>query len=136
MIINIVFILLAFLIRIYDAIEHGYHWKSKPSKDYGKEFHTADLLQTWCIRIVYAISAYFLFGLTLAGGFFLIGLVLIDQSVWQMILNKIASGGWFIGEQDTAEFFGWFTSPKLFANHMRIFQFVMGVWFVVVSFYM
>lgn len=131
-----VIIVLTFIVRLFDGVEHGIHWKSKPSKDYGKAFHTADLFQTWAARGIYIIAAYFFFGFTLAGVFFALGLILIDQSVWQMILNKIASGGYFIGEQSTAEFYGWFTSPKLFANHMRIVQFCFGVWFVVVSYFM
>lgn len=125
-----VLLILVLLVRVFDGIEHGLHWNSKPSKDNGELFHTADLLQTWVIRGIYLTILYLLIGFSWSIIPFIIGISMIDQSIWQVFLNKFAGNGWFSGELNTAEFSWWPTSGKMFANELRISQFCIGLWFV------
>lgn len=124
-------LLFTFLSRIFDGVEHGLHWYSSPRRNNGKQFHDADLYQTWASRGAYLVILYTIVGLqwTLAPIF--IGLCMVDQAVWQIFLNKFAGNGWFSGELDNAEFTWWPTSGKLFANELRICQIFIGLGLVI-----
>lgn len=120
-------LVLTFVVRIFDGVEHGLHWYSSPRRNNGEDFHTADLLQTWAVRGIYLTCLYLLVGLSWSLIPLFLGVTLIDQAVWQMFLNKYAGNGWLSGELDEAEFTWWPTSGKTFANEMRVIQVLLGI---------
>lgn len=114
---------LTLLVRVFDGIEHGLHWNndSAPIK-----FHDADLVQTWAVRAIYGFVLYLYFPLSISLGLLYIGILMVDQGLWQIFLNRFAGNGWFSGELDEAEFSWWPTSEKFFANKGRIIQIFIG----------
>lgn len=129
MIIGLLLLALTFIVRIFDGIEHGLHWASRPRKDTGDWFHTADLWQTFAVRGIYILNLPLIFGLSqpLILAILATGIVMLDQAVWQIFLNKFAGNSWFGGELDEASFEWWPTSDKLFANKGRIVQILIGL---------
>lgn len=115
---------LTLLVRVFDGIEHGLHWNndSAPIK-----FHDADLIQTWAVRALYGFALYLYFPLSFSLVILYAGILMLDQAIWQIFLNKFAGNGWFSGELDEAEFSWWPTSGKTFANRGRIVQILIGL---------
>ena len=123
-------------IRVTDGIEQGLHWYSRPSRDTGDTFHQADLVQTFMVRGLYAYSLVALLGAGWGTLVALIGVSMVDQSVWQMFLNWFAAGHPLRGELDDASFLLWPTSKKVFRNRARLLQFVIGAWLALLGFLM
>ena len=128
-------ITLLLTIRMFDGIEHGLHWASKPKVNNGEAFHNADLYQTWITRGLYTILLTLLMGRSGGTAFVLVGLCIADQALWQMMLNWKAAGHIWRGELDEAEFSWWPTSRKLFRNAGRAWQLAIGLWLIVLGVY-
>jgi len=120
---------LTLLVRIFDGIEHGLHWNKDSALI---KFHDADLFQTWFIRGLYGFALYLYYPLSISLGFLYIGILMLDQAIWQIFLNKFSGNGWFSGELDEAEFSWWPTSDKVFANKGRIVQILIGLTLILV----
>lgn len=127
---------LTFATRILDGISHGLHWYSRPRRDTGEIYHTVDLFQTFAFRALYFFILYGQFKLSISFAILWLGIVTIDQAVWQMFLNKFSGNGFLSGELDSAGFsvFGYkFESNKTFRNKGRIIQLIGGVCLVILA---
>jgi hypothetical protein len=123
-------LVLTFISRVFDGIEHGLHWNNDSSPI---KFHDADLIQTWAIRAMYGVVLYLFFPLSISLALLYIGILMVDQAVWQIFLNRFAGNGFFSGELDEAKFSWWPTSNKVFANRGRIVQIVIGLTLILIT---
>jgi len=115
---------LTLLVRIFDGIEHGIYWNRDSENT---DLHDADLWQTWLVRGLYGFILYLFYPLSFSLVILYAGILMLDQAIWQIFLNKFAGNGWFSGELDEAEFSWWPTSGKTFANRGRIVQILIGL---------